>query len=124
MHSRLASTNALSTFRCLIIITGRNEVLAKVIFLHLSVILFTGGCTRQVHPPPGPGRYTPPQQTPPPGPGRYTPPRDQAGTPPGYGQRSAGTHPTGMHSCWHIICVYFIHSAVSTDYNAVRGCFA
>ena len=24
-------------------ITGRNEVLAKVIFLHLSVILFTGG---------------------------------------------------------------------------------
>ena len=25
------------------IITGRNEVLAKVIFLHLSVILFTGG---------------------------------------------------------------------------------
>ena len=25
------------------IFTGRNEVLAKVIFLHLSVILFTGG---------------------------------------------------------------------------------
>ena len=25
------------------IITGRNEVVAKVIFLHLSVILFTGG---------------------------------------------------------------------------------
>ena len=25
------------------LITGRNEVLAKVIFLHLSVILFTGG---------------------------------------------------------------------------------
>ena len=25
------------------LITGRNEVLAKVIFLHVSVILFTGG---------------------------------------------------------------------------------
>ena len=25
------------------LVTGRNEVLAKVIFLHLSVILFTGG---------------------------------------------------------------------------------
>ena len=73
----------------------------------------------QVHTPPlGPGT--------PPGPGRYTPwtrytPQDQAGTPlrgpgtplgpgryppspkqqtPEYGQRSAGTHPTGMHSCW------------------------
>ena len=27
------------------IITGRNEVLAKVIFLHLFVILVTGGST-------------------------------------------------------------------------------
>ena len=26
------------------VITGRNEVVAKVIFLHLFVILFTGGC--------------------------------------------------------------------------------
>ena len=111
-------------------ITGRNEVLAKVIFLHLFVILFTGGgVPDQVHPPgtrytprdqvhplgpgtppgtrytpPGPGtpptRYTPQDQVHPPGPG--TPPRP--GTPPGlqtpeYGQRSAGTHPTGMHSC-------------------------
>ena len=30
------------------VITGRNEVLAKVIFLHLSVILFTGGCLLQI----------------------------------------------------------------------------
>ena len=29
------------------IITGRNEVLAKVIFLHLSVILFTGGSGKE-----------------------------------------------------------------------------
>ena len=28
---------------CRCIFTGRNEVVAKVIFLHLSVILFTGG---------------------------------------------------------------------------------
>ena len=61
----------------------------------------------------GPGIYIPPYQAEtPPGPGRYThpvtrqvPPPDQAGTPPPpeqqtleYGQHSAGTHPTGMHS--------------------------
>ena len=79
-------------------ITGRNEVVAKVIFLHLSVILFTGGegglpqCMLEYHPP----DQTPPEKT--------RPPRDQ--TPPGkqtpaYGLRAAGTHPTGMHSCFH-----------------------
>ena len=38
------------------IVTGRNEVLAKVIFLHLFVILFTGGGVpdQHSHPPPGP----------------------------------------------------------------------
>ena len=77
--------------------------------------------------PSGPGRYTPQDQagTPPPGPGRYTP-RDQAGTPPPgtrqvpprtrytpqkqqtpeYGQRSASTHPTGMHSCYCYATVF------------------
>ena len=120
------------------LITGRNEVLAKVIFSQASVILLTGWGvpdqahppgrytppagtplagtppSRQVHPPgrytPLPGRYTPLQAgTPPsrqvqpplpgrytPPPGRYTPPRKQQT--PEYGQRSAGTHPTGMHS--------------------------
>ena len=44
-------------------------------------------------------RHTPPEQTPPP---EHTPP--QSRHPPGkqtpaYGQRAAGTHPTGMHSC-------------------------
>ena len=29
-----------------ILVTGRNEVLAKVIFLHVCVILFTGGLAR------------------------------------------------------------------------------
>ena len=65
-----------------IIFTGRNEVVAKVIFLHLSVILFTGG-SASVHagiPPPPGTRQTPPGPgRPPPGPGR--PPWDQADTP-------------------------------------------
>ena len=93
------------------IVTGRNEVVAKVIFLHLSVILFTGGVclsacwdahppgTRHHPPTPGTRHHHPPwDQTP--------PPRDQ--TPPGkltpaYGLRAAGTHPTGMHSCLFLI---------------------
>ena len=84
-----------------ILVTGRNEVVAKVIFLHLFVILFTGGvlpqCMPGYHPhwirhPPGtrqplPGsdlpcgtRQTPPQIRPPLEPGRppwtrQTPPR-------------------------------------------------
>ena len=64
------------------IFTGRNEVVAKVIFLHLSVILSRGGlpqCMLGYHPlgpgtpqsrhPPGtrhpPWEQTPPEQTPP-----------------------------------------------------------
>ena len=84
------------------VITGRNEVLAKVMFLQVSVILLTGGeyltrytplpLSSQVHPP---GRYTPWAGTPP---GRYTPlgrytPR--AGThPPGQ------VHPPGRYTPW------------------------
>ena len=77
------------------IITGRNEVVAKVMFLHVSVILLTGGVsreppqtrqtpppwTKEKHPPrtkenpPGPDR-------PPPGPGRPTHPWTKENTPP------------------------------------------
>ena len=54
------------------IFTGRNEVVAKVMFLHVSVILLTrGGVSGE---PPRPRRT-------PPGPGR--PPRDQGEPPPG-----------------------------------------
>ena len=78
-----------------------NEVWGKVIFLHLSVILFTVGggvCLSacwDTHPPPGPD---------PPSPGGVHAVR--------YGQQAGGTHPTGMHSCivliWVIgICVSF-----------------
>ena len=94
-----------------------NEVWGKVIFLHLSVILFTGGEYLGRYPP---GRYTPgrsilQQVNPPAGtspwqvhpPSRYTPQQvhpPQAYTPLrqcilGYGQQAGGTHPTGMHSC-------------------------
>ena len=75
-----------------LLFTGRNEVLAKVIFLHLSVILLTGRECLTRHAPPEPGRYThPPPRT------RQvhpTPPsRDQAGTPPGPGRYTP--HPPG-----------------------------
>ena len=48
------------------VITGRNEVVAKVIFLHLSVILFTGGRVWGRHPrPPLPRSRHPPGAEPP-----------------------------------------------------------
>ena len=64
------------------IITGHNEVVAKVMFLHVCVILFTGfsgdppGPGR---PSLGPGRPPPPDQADPPGSGRNPP--DQADPP-------------------------------------------
>ena len=95
-------------------------------FLQVCVILFTGegGCLPQCmlgyHIPPEqtpPRADTPQEQTPPPEqtpPWEQTPPQEQT-TPeqtprsrhPGkqtaaYGQRSAGTHPTGMHSCFQL----------------------
>ena len=102
---------------------------AKVMFLQVCVILFTrGGVCLSACWNTTPPEQTPPwEQTPqsrhpntrPPGsrhpPGADTPqtrhPPDQTHTPPGadtapprnqtpaYGQRAAGTHPTGMHSC-------------------------
>ena len=68
------------SFCCLsIFLPPANEVWGKVIFLHLFVILFTGGvclsaCWDITPPssPPGPG------PTPPPPPPRSRPPRDQA----------------------------------------------
>ena len=55
-----------------------NEVWGKVIFLHLSVILFTVGVCLSAC-----------WDTTPPG-------AEHAGR---YGQRAGGTHPTGMQSC-------------------------
>ena len=68
----------------------------KVMFLHLSVILFTGGvCPSPCWDtplPPGPKADTPPQP-----PGADPLFAVHAGR---YGQQEAGTHPTGMHSCY------------------------
>ena len=79
------------------IFTGRNEVVAKVIFLHLFVILFTGGgvlpqCMLGYQPPQI--RQTPPDQTPPPPRTRQTPP-DQTPPHPGPGRHPPrpGRHP-------------------------------
>ena len=77
---------------------------AKVMFLHLSVILFTGGVCLSAcwdsRPPPGagipPGTDTTPGSRQPPL-GADTPPSTvHAGR---YGQQSGGTHPTGMDTC-------------------------
>ena len=57
-------------------------------FLHLSLILFTGG----VH---SPGQTPPQADTPPPP--ADTPPGRRP--PPGMTTAADGTHPTGMHSC-------------------------
>ena len=70
-----------------------NELWGKVISLHLFVILFTGGvCLSACWDIPQGG--APPEETP------------LGGDPPGaqhagrYGQRTGGTHPTGMQSCF------------------------
>ena len=55
-----------------LIFTGRNEVVAKVIFLHLSVILFTGG-SASVHAGILPWQQTPPLRSRHPLPGAETP---------------------------------------------------
>ena len=91
-------------------ITGRNEVVAKVMFLLVSVILLTGeGVSASMHagipprsrpPPPSrhpPGADTSPEQT---SPRSRHPPRKQTLA---YGRWAVGTHPTGMHSCFHVV---------------------
>ena len=70
--------------REVMVVTGRNEVGAKVMFLHVSVILYTGGVSGE--PPRDQADTTPPrdQADPPgrtpPGPGRY-PPRPRRTSP-------------------------------------------
>ena len=69
-----------------VVITGRNEVVAKVMFLHVCVILFTsegslGSPQGRENPPVG---RTPPDQAEPPD--QADTPLDQADTPPGQGR--------------------------------------
>ena len=64
--------------------------------------------TRQTPPPDQADPLPPRDQTHPPGSGRHPPPGKQTAA---YGQRAAGTHPTGMHSCFilFIWCCFFLH---------------
>ena len=110
------------------IFTSRNKVVAKVIFLHLSVIhsVHGGMGSASVHariPPPKeqtpqsrhphhcPLEQRPPRADTPPRsrdtPGADTPPEQTPGSrhpprkqTPSYDLRAAGMHPTGMHSCY------------------------
>ena len=72
------------------IITGRSEVVAKVMFLHVSVSLYTGGSQENLPqdqadtPPPGP-RRTPPRQGEPPK-TKENPPPGTKENPPGPGR--------------------------------------
>ena len=103
----LTTSDSFATNQMAYLLPPTNEVWGKVIFLHLSVILFTGGGTWAGTPwtgtPPWagtpPGRYTPWAGTPPGQvhpPGRYTP---WAGTPPSrYTLPWAGTPPPAMHA--------------------------
>ena len=80
------------------VFTAANEVWGKVIFLHLFVILFTGGGgSASVHAGRSPRRrHPPPRRRPPRGgtpPRRYPPGTELAGR---YSQCAGGTHPTGM----------------------------
>ena len=74
----------------MILVTARNEVWGKVIFSQACLIQFTGGglpqCMLGYHPQ---TRRSPPRSPPPPA-------AEHAGR---YGQRTGGTHPTGMQSC-------------------------
>ena len=112
-------TASVKTFLCSAdfnIFTGRNEVVAKVMFLLVSVILLTGGCLPQCmlgyqplqsrHPlgADTPGSRHPPKQTPPRAdthPGADTPPRSRpsgADTPAQNRHPSRSRHPPGADS--------------------------
>ena len=69
----------------ILIVTVRKRSCGKVMFLHLSVILSTGGVSAPVHA----GIHPPPKQTP-----------QEADTPQQTATAADGTHPTGMHSCF------------------------
>ena len=112
------------------IFTGRNEVVAKVIVLHLSVILFTGGaCLRQTPQ----VRHHPPQFRHPPG-ADITPRSDThisgLSTPPS-GEANSGIWSTSGRyaSYWNAFLFFFQNSqschyyTTSTNVNIIRNSF-
>ena len=81
---------------CTGVITVRKRSYDKVMFLHLSVILFTGGVSAPVHAGIHPLGQTPPAE-------QALPLDTHPPCPVHAGIHMAtaadGTHPTGMHSC-------------------------
>ena len=78
-------------------------------FLHLSVIMFTGG---------GVSEQTPPRQTSPP---RQTPPgQTPPGPPPETATAADGTHPTGMHSSKLILRMQSLFPHLETHPTLVK----
>ena len=72
---------------------GQGNIFTRVCHsVHRGGSIWPGTPQDQVHPPPGTRQVHTPQT-------RYTPPPLQKQQTPEYSQRSAGTHPTGMHSC-------------------------
>ena len=107
------------------IFTARKRSCGEVIFLHLSVILFTGGvcipaCSEGVY---TPWTHTPTQDTHTPGrnPSRQTPP--WADTPPQTATEADGTHPTGMHSCYGMILSKASVKSINMLYQAYHFVF-
>ena len=92
------------------VFTGRNEVVAKVMFLHVSVILSTGGVSRQGEPPrdrePPRTKGEPPwTRENPPGPGRPPPTRENPpgtkGEPPPQTRENPRTRQTPLQTREH-----------------------
>ena len=82
------------------IFTVRKRSCGKAMFLHLSVILFTGGSAfPQCH---GAGRPPPPPSA---QKADLPLPRQDADTTKRYGQQADGKHPIGMHTCLlNVLC--------------------
>ena len=119
------------------LVTGRNEVVAKVMFLQVCVCPQGGGvclsaCWDAIPPDgePPPDQADPPlDQADPPGARQTTTPPGARHTPPGpgrpppgkqtpaYGLRAAGTHPTGMHSC--SLSIVIVYQMIHFQYDRI-----
>ena len=113
------------------VFTGRNEVVAKVIFLHLSVILFTGGVSSRENLPawrtppssenppcqgePPPTRENPPGPDPP---GPEPPPGPDPPSPPGSRlQHTVNERPVRILLECILVHTEFTHLSIYLDYN-------
>ena len=132
MFPNFICVNSCGTKIFISIFTGRNEVVAKVIFLHLSVIhsVHRGGlpqCMLGYHHPPPPGSRPPWEQTPPhprdqnpqdQTPLEQTPPPDQTPAPGSRLQHTVNERPVRI--LLECILVFNYFRAGSRDYEAER----